>query len=190
MFDTSVAGSALSTWGYNGALNGPVIRAKTGDTLDVLVTNTLAESTSVHWHGLALRNDADGVLVVSQPAIKPGANFDYQFRLNQPGTYWYHSHVDMQRERGLSGALIIEDPREPLLYAPARTQLPTDQQRRMQRHVIVRPKEKVTFEFDADNPGQWIAHCHNAYHADRGMIGLFSRTCVSVATPTPVVESI
>ena len=116
VFDTSVAGIALSTWGYNGALNGPVIRAKTGDTLNVPVTNTLAESTSVHWHGLALRNDADGVPVVTQPAIKPGTNFDYQFRLNQPGTYWYHSHVDMQRERGLSGALIIEDPREPLLY--------------------------------------------------------------------------
>jgi len=116
MFDATVAGTALSTWGYNGALNGPVIRAKTGDTLNVPVSNALAESTSVHWHGLALRNDADGVPVVTQPAIKPGNNFDYQFRLNQPGTYWYHSHVDMQRERGLSGALIIEDPREPLLY--------------------------------------------------------------------------
>jgi len=116
VFDTAVAGIALSTWGYNGALNGPVIRAKTGDSLDVPVTNTLAETTSVHWHGLALRNDADGVPVVTQPAITAGGTFDYQFRLNQPGTYWYHSHVDMQRERGLSGALIVEDPREPLLY--------------------------------------------------------------------------
>ncbi|TFC25194.1 multicopper oxidase family protein [Cryobacterium sp. TMT1-3] len=116
VFDTTVAGIALSTWGYNGVLNGPVIRAKTGDTLNAPVTNALAESTSVHWHGLALRNDADGVPVVTQPAIKPGTNFDYTFRLNQPGTYWYHSHVDMQRERGLSGPLIIEDPREPLLY--------------------------------------------------------------------------
>ncbi|TFD05596.1 MULTISPECIES: multicopper oxidase family protein [unclassified Cryobacterium] len=116
VFDTTVAGIALSTWGYNGAVNGPVIRAKTGDTLNAQVANALVESTSVHWHGLALRNDADGVPVVTQPAIKPGANFDYTFRLNHPGTYWYHSHVDMQRERGLSGALIIEDPREPLLY--------------------------------------------------------------------------
>ncbi|MDJ0336723.1 multicopper oxidase family protein [Cryobacterium sp. PH31-O1] len=116
VFDTAVAGIALSTWGYNGALNGPVIRARTGDTLNIPVTNLLAEPTSVHWHGLALRNDADGVPDITQPAIAAGDNFDYRFRLNQPGTYWYHSHVDMQRERGLSGALIIEDPREPLLY--------------------------------------------------------------------------
>lgn len=116
LFGTTVAGIALTTWGYNGALNGPVIRAATGDTLNIPVANSLTEATSVHWHGLALRNDADGVPVVTQNAIAAGANHNYRFRLSHPGTYWYHSHVDMQRERGLSGALIIDDPHEPLSY--------------------------------------------------------------------------
>ncbi|MBX0301890.1 multicopper oxidase family protein [Cryobacterium sp. 1639] len=115
-FDTVVAGTALTTWGYNGTLNGPLIRAKTGDLLKAPVTNTLAEPTSIHWHGLALRNDADGVPGVTQKAIAPGGDYGYQFLLNRPGTYWYHSHVDMQRERALSGALIIDDPNEPMAY--------------------------------------------------------------------------
>jgi FtsP/CotA-like multicopper oxidase with cupredoxin domain len=115
-FDTLVAGTALTTWGYNGTLNGPLIRAKMGDLLKVQVNNALAESTSIHWHGLALRNDADGVPGVTQEAITPGSDYGYQFLLNQPGTYWYHSHVDMQRERALSGALIIDDFSEPMAY--------------------------------------------------------------------------
>ncbi|TDW28867.1 multicopper oxidase family protein [Cryobacterium psychrophilum] len=115
-FDTTVSGMALATWGYNNALNGPVIRARTGDLLDVAVTNNLNEATSIHWHGLALRNNADGVPGVTQKAIAAGADSSYKFRLTHPGTYWYHSHVDMQRERALSGALVIEDPNEALSY--------------------------------------------------------------------------
>lgn len=115
-FDTEVAGTALRTWGYNNSLNGPLIRAKVGDRLDIPVTNSLQESTSIHWHGLALRNNADGVPGLTQKAVAAGADYSYRFRLNSPGTYWYHSHVEMQRERALYGALIIEDPNEPLSY--------------------------------------------------------------------------
>lgn len=115
-FDTAVAGTALTTWGYNGSLNGPLIRAKPGDLLRVPVANTLAEATTIHWHGLALRNDADGVPVVTQNEIAAGSAFEYKYLVDRPGTYWYHSHVDMQRERALSGALIVDDPREPLAY--------------------------------------------------------------------------
>ncbi|TFC41777.1 multicopper oxidase family protein [Cryobacterium sp. TMT1-21] len=115
-FATSVAGTTLTTWGYNGSLTGPTIRAAVGDRLEVAVSNALAEATTVHWHGLALRNDADGVPDLTQNAIAPGSDFNYKFRLNRPGTYWYHSHAEMQRERALYGALIIEDPKEPLSY--------------------------------------------------------------------------
>lgn len=115
-FNTKITGKPVSTWGYNESLNGPLIRAKTGDLLDVPVTNKLAEGTSVHWHGLALRNDADGVQGLTQEAVAAGADYGYRFRLAHPGTYWYHSHFDMQRERALYGALIIEDPREALSY--------------------------------------------------------------------------
>jgi FtsP/CotA-like multicopper oxidase with cupredoxin domain len=112
----SLAGTAISTWGYNDALNGPLIRAQVGDLLDVALTNGLTEGTSVHWHGLALRNDADGVPAVTQKPVSAGADYSYQFRLNRPGTYWYHSHVDTQRERALYGAFIIDDPKESLAY--------------------------------------------------------------------------
>ena len=111
-----IAGKNISTWGYNAALIAPTIRAKVGDRLDVSIANNLTEPTSIHWHGLALRNAADGVPDLTQQAIAAGGDYRYQFRLNAPGTYWYHSHVEMQRERALYGALIIDDPHEPLAY--------------------------------------------------------------------------
>jgi FtsP/CotA-like multicopper oxidase with cupredoxin domain len=113
---TSVAGKSISTWGYNGGLVAPTLRATAGDKLNVSLTNSLTEATSVHWHGVALQNAADGVPGLTQQAIKPGAKYAYQFRVDTPGTYWYHSHVEMQRARGLYGAFVINDPKEPLSY--------------------------------------------------------------------------
>ncbi|MFW0773026.1 multicopper oxidase family protein [Paenarthrobacter nitroguajacolicus] len=115
-FTSEVAGETVTTWGYNGNLVAPTIRAKAGDKLTVTLDNALKEQTAVHWHGLALRNDQDGVQHITQDPIAAGAAFTYDFKLSHPGTYWYHSHLDMQRERALYGALIVEDPQEPLKY--------------------------------------------------------------------------
>ncbi|WP_125610014.1 multicopper oxidase family protein [Specibacter cremeus] len=115
-FSTTMAGKNISTWGYNGSLVAPTLRGTVGDQLNVTVANKLPESTSIHWHGLALRNNADGVPGLTQEAIGAGKDYPYSFKLPHPGTYWYHSHVEMQRERALYGALIIDDPREPLKY--------------------------------------------------------------------------
>lgn len=115
-FTTMLAGKPVTTWGYNGALVAPTIRAKVGDLLDATVSNGLTETTSIHWHGLALRNNDDGVPGLTQEAIGAGKDYSYKFALSHPGTYWYHSHVEMQRERALYGALIIEDPQESLQY--------------------------------------------------------------------------
>ncbi|MCB5282250.1 MULTISPECIES: multicopper oxidase family protein [unclassified Arthrobacter] len=112
----TVAGKPVATWGYNGGISAPTIRATAGDRLQVALANQLKDPTSIHWHGLALRNDQDGVPGVTQDAVAAGAGFSYDFRLPHPGTYWYHSHVEMQRERALYGALIIEDPAEKLVY--------------------------------------------------------------------------
>ena len=114
--EASVGGKAVTTWGYNGSLAAPEIRATAGDRLKVTLANNLKDPTVIHWHGLALRNDQDGVQHVTQDPIAAGAGFTYDFRLAHPGTYWYHSHVDMQRERALYGALIVEDPAEKLVY--------------------------------------------------------------------------
>jgi FtsP/CotA-like multicopper oxidase with cupredoxin domain len=70
----------------------------------------------VHWHGLAVRNDADGVPRVTQPPVASGASRTYRFVADTPGTYWFHPHVGTQLDRGLYVPLIVEDPDEPLGY--------------------------------------------------------------------------
>ncbi|MBO1766692.1 multicopper oxidase domain-containing protein [Allobranchiibius sp. GilTou38] len=109
-------GRPVQTWGYDKSLPGPVLRARVGDTLSVAQHNGLPEATSMHFHGLALRNDADGVPALTQAATAPGAAFTARFKTAHPGTYWYHSHMELQRDRALYGPLIIDDPHEPQSY--------------------------------------------------------------------------
>lgn len=86
-------------------------RATTGKTITATLTPAPL-TTSVHGHGLALRNNDDGVPGLTQDAFAPGSQNGYDFKLPHPGTYWYHSHVEMQREQALYGALIVDDPHE------------------------------------------------------------------------------
>ena len=110
-----LAGVTANTWTF-GSLPAPVIRVGAGDTLRARVRNELNDPTSVHWHGLALRNDMDGVPPLTQKPIQPARTFDYEFIAPHPGTYWFHPHVGPQLDHGLYGALIVEDPNEPLSY--------------------------------------------------------------------------
>src|SRR5690606_19193567 len=89
------------------------LRARAGDLLRVEVDNQLPAETSVHWHGLALSNDMDGVPGLTQDPIAAGGRFTYEFTVPDPGTYFYHSHSGLQLDRGLYGALVIDDPNEP-----------------------------------------------------------------------------
>ena len=99
-------------WAYNGMVPGPEIRVRQGDRLRVLVQNGLREETTVHWHGVRLPNAMDGVPHVTQPPIGPGDSFLYDFVVPDAGTFWYHPHANSsgQLGRGLSGALIVEEP--------------------------------------------------------------------------------
>ena len=96
----------------NGTVPGPLLRLKEGDEVTLRVTNRLHQDTSIHWHGLLLPFQFDGVPGVSFPGIKPGETFTYRFPLRQSGTYWYHSHSGLQEQSGHYGPLII-DPAEP-----------------------------------------------------------------------------
>ena len=96
----------------NGSLPAPTLRLKEGQTVRIAVTNRLDETTSIHWHGLLVPPDMDGVPGVSFPGVPPGATFVYAFTLRQSGTYWYHSHSGFQEQEGVYGAIIIE-PNEP-----------------------------------------------------------------------------
>ncbi len=102
-------------WTYNGVEPGPVLRLRQGSPLRAAVENRLAESTTVHWHGIRLPNAMDGVPGLTRQPIQPGGRFDYAFTPPDAGTFWYHSHDDslVQMGRGLAGALIVEEPEPP-----------------------------------------------------------------------------
>ena len=92
----------------NGTLPAPLIRLTEGQHVKLAVTNTLDEDTSLHWHGILLPFHMDGVPGISFPGIKPGQTFNYEFDLKQSGTYWYHSHSNMQEAMGLYGAIVVD----------------------------------------------------------------------------------
>lgn len=110
-----IKGKTLVAWGYNGQIPGPEIRVTEGDKVRIVVINKLPKATTVHWHGVDVPNDQDGVPGVTQEAIKPGETYTYEFTAKPAGTRFYHTHggaamVDEaeQLDMGLSGAFIIE----------------------------------------------------------------------------------
>ncbi|MGF7205069.1 copper resistance system multicopper oxidase [Sphingobium olei] len=92
----------------NGTLPAPLIRLKEGQTVRLAVTNRLKEDTSIHWHGLIVPFQMDGVPGISFPGIRPGETFAYEFPIRQSGTYWYHSHSGMQEAMGHYGPIVID----------------------------------------------------------------------------------
>ncbi|WP_105614333.1 multicopper oxidase family protein [Vallitalea okinawensis] len=109
-------GIFMNVWGYNGSTPGPTIFVYPNEEVCIRVYNKLPEPTSVHWHGLDIPNNMDGVPAIEpSPKIDPGCYFDYQFKItNPPGTHMYHSHFYTVKQdlMGLEGAFIILDPRE------------------------------------------------------------------------------
>ncbi len=101
-------------WGYNGQSPGPTIEAVEGDKVRIYVTNKLPEHTAVHWHGQRLPNGMDGVGGLTQPAIKPGQTFVYEFQLRRAGTFMYHPHADemVQMAMGMMGMFVVH-PKDP-----------------------------------------------------------------------------
>ena len=101
------AAKVLTLWGYNGSVPGPTIEVNEGDHVRVVFHNSLPEPTTVHWHGLEVPVNMDGVPFISQPPVKPGETFVYDFTLHQNGTFFYHSHGAMQEMMGAIGLFII-----------------------------------------------------------------------------------
>ncbi|MGH3174461.1 MAG: multicopper oxidase family protein [Streptosporangiaceae bacterium] len=108
-----LGGPVVPTWSFGGQVPGPEIRVRAGQNLQALLVNQLPVETTVHWHGVAIRNDMDGVPGMTQAPVPAGHEFAYSFAVAKPGTYWYHPHVGVQLDRGLYGPLIVEDPAEP-----------------------------------------------------------------------------
>ena len=92
----------------NGQVPAPLLRMRQGDTVTIRVTNRLASTTSIHWHGMIVPADMDGVPGISFAGIPPGETFAYRFKANQYGTYWYHAHSRFQEQTGLYGPIVID----------------------------------------------------------------------------------
>ena len=110
-------GKTVTAWAYNGVVPGPQIRVREGDRVRMNVKNELPESTSVHFHGVETPNAMDGVPYITQPPIKPGASFTYEFTVPNAGSHMYHSHHNAAKQVGfgLLGAFIVE-PRNKTAY--------------------------------------------------------------------------
>lgn len=115
LLKVNLTGNERIATAINGSVPAPVLRWKEGETVTLNVTNNMAEDTSIHWHGIILPEDQDGVPGISFAGIKPGTTHKYQFKVNQSGTYWYHSHSGFQEQTGAYGAIVI-DPKEPPPY--------------------------------------------------------------------------
>ena len=102
-----VPGRIVDGWGFNGSIPGPTIQVTEGDRVRLNVTNKLPEPFSMHWHGLEIPVEMDGMPGISQDAIPPGGRFTYEFTLKQNGTFFYHSHMPMQEMMGLIGFFVI-----------------------------------------------------------------------------------
>jgi FtsP/CotA-like multicopper oxidase with cupredoxin domain len=117
-FDLTIAETPVNFTGtsrlattINGSIPAPTLRWREGDTVTLRVTNRLAEDTSIHWHGILLPYQMDGVPGISFKGIPPGETFTYRFKVQQTGTYWYHSHSGMQEQTGMYGAIVIDPAR-------------------------------------------------------------------------------
>jgi len=112
----NITGKESIATAVNSMLAGPTLRWREGDEITINVTNNLDESSSIHWHGIILPANMDGVPGISFNGIAPGETFSYKFKVVQSGTYWYHSHSGFQEQTGVYGAIVIEPKEEILEY--------------------------------------------------------------------------
>jgi len=106
--EVNITGKSARGMTINGAIPGPTLRFKEGDIARIHVHNRMSVETSIHWHGVLVPPDMDGVPYVSFPPIKPGSTYTYEFPIRQSGTYWYHSHTSLQEQSGVYGSIVIE----------------------------------------------------------------------------------
>ena len=104
---TVIPGRTFDLWGFNGSAPGPTIQVNEGDRIRILFDNRLPEPTGIHWHGLELPIEMDGVPGIGQKPLPPGERFVYEFPIHQNGTFFYHSHMAMQEMVGMLGGFII-----------------------------------------------------------------------------------
>ncbi len=188
----------LDIWGYNGSSPGPTIQVQQGDRVRIEVENRLPESTTMHWHGLEVPIEQDGVPYISQKPIAPGETYAYEFTVHQEGTFFYHAHSAMQEMIGLIGMFIAHP------HAAYTPRVGHDYGIVLQEWAVL-PNSSVpntagmefnwlTFngvaaqsrvvEFEAKYPGAWMIHCHLPHHMMNSMMDLLRDRQIMTADQT------
>lgn len=111
--EVDFAGKCIKAIALNNQIPAPALHFKQGDNVTINVHNQLDKNTAIHWHGIILPWQMDGVEGITQQGIKPGSTFQYKFTIEQSGTYWYHAHAGLQEQQGLYGAFLIDPPQPP-----------------------------------------------------------------------------
>ncbi len=137
--NVNFTGKNIIALGINNQIPAPTIEATVGDTLEITVENTLDEDSSIHWHGLLLPNDQDGVPYLTTQPIKAHSIFKYKFKARHSGTYWYHSHSGLQEQRGLYGSIVFHP-------------------KGGERHVAHQDHVVVLSDWNDENPNQVLAN--------------------------------
>ena len=114
--DVNVTGKLVPAMVIDGNIPGPTIQASLNDTLKITFNNRMDVETSIHWHGVLLPNDQDGVPYLTTPPIAAGESLTFEYPVTHSGTYWYHAHTGLQEQRGLYGALVFRNPAETYHY--------------------------------------------------------------------------
>ena len=198
----------ITAWGFNQSFPGPVLKAKKGDEMFIKVKNDLAEATVIHWHGIKVPAAMDGTDSVQKP-IEPGEEFEYRFTVPDAGTFWYHSHFNEteQMEKGMYGALIVEDDFDPLFDAERIFVIDDIKlnrnngfkkgnfiQRWVERHdgrqgdvLLINGKENPTIDMNAGQTERW--RFINASSARYIRLSLSGKTFQVIATDGGLIES-
>ena len=111
----NVGGREVATWAFGDRPGTGGIRAKVGDLIEATFVNDLTSGNTLHWHGIALRNDMDGVHDLTQMSVEPSGKFTYRYTVPDAGTYWFHPHMGLELDRGLYAPLIVDDPNDPVV---------------------------------------------------------------------------
>jgi len=204
------SGKSIEAWGFNKQVPGPELRANVGDTVVVKLTNNLNEPTTIHWHGIRLAAGMDGTDAVQKP-VSPGETFEYRFVVPDAGTFWYHSHANetVQMERGMYGALIVEDSTEEIITDAERVFIIDDMKidaegafttprwfipRVVERHdgrqgdtLLINGKENPTIQMFAGHRERW--RFINASSARYFVLNLAGREFSIVGTDGGLLES-
>ncbi len=114
--EMNITGESVLAMSINNQIPAPTVEAKVGDVLKVTFNNLMDVETSIHWHGILLPNDQDGVPYLTTSPIKVGASFTYEFPVIHSGTYWYHSHTGLQEQRGIYGSIIFNEKQQHYQY--------------------------------------------------------------------------